>query len=350
MAAVGRVSIVSGVDYDESVPEPEQGDELAGEETETHDDAEDEAYAVVQAAESISVDWWETPYRGSAPPVGPAKLPRPLYFPGNPSGRIPSPAGADVEAYKRAISRAGRWPWQSFDRAYSRGFALGTGGNVGETGVAGFQRQQNIDDTGQLGNETYQALRYALVPEGRPHAGEHVLDGYAVQLLESYQPDESTSDNDVENVRRAIAGYCLDSIDNEPKIHYQQVRPIACFGVPPSKGFTTDCSGHATSAYYWARQETGLAVPDPNGRGFDGYGYTGTLINNPRVTNGQYKRGDLALYGPSTGSSSHVTTCVKDGDASGSAWCSHGSESAPYRVALYYRSDLLCVVRPALTP
>jgi hypothetical protein len=31
-----------------------------------------------------------------------------------------------------------------------------------------------------------------------------------------------------------------------------------------------------------------------------------------------------------------------------SEWCSHGSESGPYRVALHYRGDLLVVVRPGL--
>jgi hypothetical protein len=118
-------------------------------------------------------------------------------------------------------------------------------------------------------------------------------------------------------------------------------------GRAPEAGGTCDCSGHSTGAYYWARLETELPVPDPNGRGFDGYGYTGTLINNPKASS-PYKVGDLALYGPSSSSTSHVTTCYAAGDASSSRWCSHGSEDGPYDVSLHYRSDLLVVVRPPL--
>jgi len=330
--------------------EPEVGDPLSADATDVYDELQAEDHAAAAAgAGATEGGWWEYAYRGSAPPVGPESLTRALYYPNNPAEKPASPAGADVEAFKRAISRAGRWPWQTFDRAYSRGFALGTSGMVGHTGVAGFQRQQGIQATGQLGDTTYQALRYALVPEGFPHEGEHVLDGYAVELLEQYAasvPD----DDELDQVRDAIADYCLESIQWAGGIHYRQERPIACFGVPPADGFTTDCSGHSTAAYYWARDVTGLPVPDPNHRGFDGYGYTGTLIGNPHVTSGAYKRGDLALYGPSTSATSHVCTCLRDGNSQESEWCSHGSEEAPYLVQLHYRSDLLVVVRPALLP
>jgi hypothetical protein len=129
-------------------------------------------------------DWWEVGYPGG-PPVGPGKLARALYFPGNSSGKPASSDGPDVVAMKRAVSRLGRWPWgMPFDDTYSRGFACGTGGNVRETGVAGVQRQQWIAPTGQLGDATYQALRYARIPEALPHAGEHAFDPVALDLLE----------------------------------------------------------------------------------------------------------------------------------------------------------------------
>ena len=35
----------------------------------------------------------------------------------------------DVVAYKRTVSRAGRWPWQPFDDSYSNAFAHGTSGD-----------------------------------------------------------------------------------------------------------------------------------------------------------------------------------------------------------------------------
>ena len=109
----------------------------------------------------------------------------------------------------------------------------------------------------------------------------------------------------------------------------------------PEDGGTCDCSSHATGAYFWA------GAPDPNHRGYDGYGYTGTLIDNPPASS-PYKVGDLAIYGASSGSTEHVVTCTQAGDSGSAWWCSHGSEAAPYAVRLNYRSDLLTVVRPAL--
>lgn len=128
--------------------------------------------------------WWEYGYPGG-PPVGPSQLPRPLYAPGNPGGYPASDDGPDVVAIKRAISRLGRWPWQAFDDTFSPGFARGTGGNVVNTGVAGFQRQQGLRATGNVGDETYQNLRYARIPEGLPKAGQPAFDSVAVDLLKS---------------------------------------------------------------------------------------------------------------------------------------------------------------------
>lgn len=114
-----------------------------------------------------------------------AGFPRPLYPPDAAGhGKRPSMDGPDVEAYKRTVSRAGRWPWQSFDEAYSNGFAHGRSGNVGETGVAGVQRQgaPKIDATGWIGTATFNLLRSIRVPTG-PHAGEMAMDARAVELV-----------------------------------------------------------------------------------------------------------------------------------------------------------------------
>ena len=137
--------------------------------------------------------WWEYPYE-QAPPAGKVKFPRPLYAP-DWAGQ-PTPAdGPDVEAYKRGISRLGRWPWQDFDQAYSNSFAHGTTGNVGDTGVEGVQRQQpGLDDTGNISEKLYDVLMRALVPPCLPHAHEPAFDGYAIELLKNaaaHQPKPS---------------------------------------------------------------------------------------------------------------------------------------------------------------
>jgi len=130
-----------------------------------------------------TTEWWESAYRGG-PMVAVPGFPRPLYPPDAAAkGKKPSGDGPDVEAYKRTVSRAGRWPWQSFDRAFSNGFSHGTSGNVGESGIAGIQRQQKLEPTGWIGEATFNTLRSIRVPEGRPHAGEMAMDKTAANLI-----------------------------------------------------------------------------------------------------------------------------------------------------------------------
>lgn len=299
----------------------------------------------IPAEQRAAPTWdYEHAYPGG-PMVGPP-LPRPLYPPDAAAdGYKRSPDGCDVTAWKRAVSRGGRWPWQAFDDAYSNAFSHGTSGNVSETGVAGFQRQMGIDPTGYIGEHTANALRSARVPEGLPHAGEPLLDATAIRLLEDYRSGGGSN----EAVRKAIADYCSRSIDAAGGIHYLQQRAMESLGIAPEKGFYADCSEHSTASYWWARQQTGIAVPDPNGSGYNGYGYTGTLIDNPEG-HAPWLVGDLAIYGDSYGATAHVCTCYVEGDSASSVWCSHGSEAAPYAVELNYRGDLLVVVRPKLTP
>lgn len=111
-------------------------------------------------------------------------FPRPLYPP-DAKGKTPSVDGPDVVAYKRVVSRAGRWkPWDpaGWDDSFSNGFSHGKGGNVGESGVAGVQRQQNLDPTGYIGEKTFNLLRSIRVPEG-PHKGEMAMDANAANLI-----------------------------------------------------------------------------------------------------------------------------------------------------------------------
>jgi len=302
-------------------------------------------------------------------PSNTSRITRTLYAPDNPNQKTQSD-GKDVKAYKRMLSRAGGfWKWQEFTTEYTDAFAHGATGPTGSgPGVDGFRDALGIGDgSGTLNERVYHALLYGKVPEGSTHAGEWVCDPTSETLLEEYYqawqrdhpppkaaPDEpekqpESADDQKKKVRNAIADYCRRSINNEPGIHYEQIRPIGCFGIPPEQGFTTDCSGHSTCAYYWARKVTGIAVPDPNDNGYNGAGYTGTLVNNPEC-HPNYLVGDLGIYGSSKGDTEHVVTCYDDGDGDSSKWCSHGSEAAPYSVALHYRSDLVCVVRPPLLP
>ena len=128
--------------------------------------------------------WHETPYKTGRPVAVPG-FPRPVFPPdASNAGKQPSENGPDIEAYKRTVWRAGRWPGPAsgFDRAYSNAFSHGRSGNVGETGVAGVQRQQGIDDTGWIGQATFDELRRIRVPDG-PHKGEPCMDANAANLI-----------------------------------------------------------------------------------------------------------------------------------------------------------------------
>jgi len=110
-------------------------------------------------------------------------FPRPLYPPDAAPGHTPSIDGPDVEAYKRTVSRLGRWPWQAFDQAFNNAFSHGASGNVGESGVEGFQRQMNITASGYIGKESFNTLRSCRVPEEFAHGGEMAMDARAVELI-----------------------------------------------------------------------------------------------------------------------------------------------------------------------
>jgi hypothetical protein len=159
--------------------------------------------------------------------------------------------------------------------------------------------------------------------------------------------------NERRQVRGFIRRYAEKAYANRANIHYSQARPYTHLGVPPGQGFTCDCSGFVTGAYYWADKWCSFPVEDPNGQGYVRYpSYTGTLYANnrdrriPLDRNRTFFVGDVALYGPSTGRTSHCTICVRNGKEADAVWASHGSEAGPYMVRLRYRSDLLCVVRP----
>jgi hypothetical protein len=132
----------------------------------------------------VTTDWWDAPYKGG-PMVPVPGFPRPLYPPDATSkGKQRSSYGPDVEAYKRTVWRAGRWPGpaSNFDRNYSDAFAHGDGPNVVNTGIAGIQRQQKIDDTGWIGKATFNTLRSIRCPQG-PHEGEMAMDANAANLI-----------------------------------------------------------------------------------------------------------------------------------------------------------------------
>lgn len=127
-------------------------------------------------------------------------------------------------------------------------------------------------------------------------------------------------------MREKIVAYCKWGIAHEPQIHYQQSRPFPV-NQPYKLPMSTDCSGFASIAYKVA------GAPDPNGRGYDGLGYTGTLLSHgKRVAKEHARAGDLVIFGPDTGH--HVCVLLEDGRHGNPLLASHGQEAGPMAIRL----------------
>jgi hypothetical protein len=128
--------------------------------------------------------------------------------------------------------------------------------------------------------------------------------------------------------RQGMVNDCEWAIAHRTQIHYGQIRPIPvnlpAFTLP----FTTDCSGFVTLMAKWSGN------PDPNGNGFDGQGYTGTMLTHlTHIPLRNTWRGDLAVFGGYPGL--HVVTLLQGGSQDADpAVASHGSGVGPERYAL----------------
>lgn len=147
-------------------------------------------------------------------------------------------------------------------------------------------------------------------PAGLPSAAE------ARAFYLNYHPLIATS----LQKREAIVAAAMWGYYNRDAIHYSQSgMRMKDFGPPPNVPNNTDCSGFAT----WCYKAAGAR--DPNGRGFDGTGYTGTLWGHgTAIPRAQLQPGDLVFYRNPLSVNSHVAVYVGNGKVS-----SHGQEAGP---------------------
>jgi cell wall-associated NlpC family hydrolase len=85
----------------------------------------------------------------------------------------------------------------------------------------------------------------------------------------------------------------------------------------------TDCSGFATLCYFLA------GAPDPNGLGYIGQGYTGTLLRHlHHIPLARARAGDLVVWGRYPGH--HCAVLLERGEDP--LLASHGSERGPLEI------------------
>ena len=79
-----------------------------------------------------------------------------------------------------------------------------------------------------------------------------------------------------DRIRAKIVNYARWGAENTFQIHYAQVRPMDHLNKVQVLPWYTDCSEFVTTVYHWA------GAPDPNGFGYSGYGFTGSMLDHGR--------------------------------------------------------------------
>lgn len=241
----------------------------------------------------------------------------------------PGERGGHCEAWGRALWRAGHLyhePNSDFSDVH---------GPAKTKATCAFQRRKGLKVTGVVDQATWDAME-------RTHAKkkptEWAFDPRAISLATAYAKQHPPLTPD-EKARKRMAAWWAWAIQQRDRIGYSQSRPYQRID-EDTLPTQADCSSMFTMGYKAA------GAPDPNGRGFDGLGYTGTLLDHGRpVSRGGLRVGDAAFYGFTTssrpgfpyGSPTHVAGVIR---VVGSAvWVmSHGSRSGPLLLPLDYRS------------
>lgn len=129
--------------------------------------------------------------------------------------------------------------------------------------------------------------------------------------------------------RALLVAYALWSYENGGELHYAEIRPMENMNNLKALPDTEDCSTFVTRAYKFA------GLPDPNGFGFNGLGYTGTMLDHgTTIPLSQAKAGDVVIWGWFPGH--HTAILVEDGTANGGdpTIVSQGGEVGPQKELL----------------
>lgn len=197
--------------------------------------------------------------------------------------------------------------------------------------------KQKIEDAREDKRQRQAALKKQTelhAPRGAKKAFQHLkdvlrklIDASAKRIAVLRKRKQAKHDD----ARKKAVDYCVWGVANEPAIHYRQSRPIDGLDRSPkdqkSTPLYTDCSGFVTKACKYA------GIPDPNGFGFNGYGYTGSQYQHlPHIPRSAARPGDLVEFGGFPGS--HVVMLVEAGTKGDPMVVSHGQEAGPLRVPL----------------
>lgn len=169
----------------------------------------------------------------------------------------------------------------------------GAYGSLTRRDFARFKRAVGLPAVGKVfGSDAWKALQPWLGEYDRRLIRQH---NRAVNLAKARRKAAIIAATKGVGARTRVAGVALEFYAKRGNYRYRQIRPM----LPPSifnpvQYDRLDCSSSNTKQY----QEAGL--PDPNGRGYDGQGYTGTMWVRGSLTRSP-QAGDLAFYGDQGG-------------------------------------------------
>lgn len=110
------------------------------------------------------------------------------------------------------------------------------------------------------------------------------------------------------DVRPHIVSWANWGVTNHSGFNYTEgLLRMSGINKPGVLPCSCDCSAFVTYCYNWA------GAPDPNGQGYNGTGYTGTLLEHGTpITVSEAIPGDVIVYGPGTGE--HTAIIVQAGN------------------------------------
>lgn len=223
--------------------------------------------------------------------------------------------GQDIKVAQRALHRA--------LGAHARNKKNGRYGVGTVADVIRFQRREGITPArGGIGPKTWKRLwHWVNAPDARIYHNWHV------------PPVKTPTELNQAEITRAAYWF----IAHARTIRYLQTRPIPYWKMDVwNPAILTDCSGSVSMCYYSA------GSPDPNGQGYNGLGWTGTLRSNGRWVRPPYQVGDMVHYGSGVGK--HVAMVLSYEDDLNFSFGSN----PPRLVRRNYRSDFAGVTRHRL--
>lgn len=220
--------------------------------------------------------------------------------------------GADVLAVERALEKLKYLPKGTPDNVYGPGTSKA---------VQKFQRDKKLKPaTGDYGPRTHDAL---------VKAGGFSAVGAATMRNVHRALTKHGGRADMRQAAMIMFKYTVNihytQTSKRMQIVRTQLNTLAKLEAQCRKSLYEDCSSSTTGIYYIGR------MPDPNGLGYNGQGYTGTQINHGRRS-ATAPFGALIFYTNASGAVSHVTMSMGDGTC-----FSHGNEAAPQRLPNNYR-------------